>query len=305
VVQGVREMFAGYRQGWVVQPVVRFDPQAARLGLERLAGEVSRPPVNASFALEGTRLVEKPGQLGYTINVEATIARLAENPQRYLEGAPLDLALMPVSPRVSDVSASMAEAQRLLDTPVQITAYDVLSDETLTLSASKEVVAGWLAVTPTEAGPVVTVDESKTAAYLESLNGTLGAGRALNPTELAGPLAAAVREGRTLAVTLRHGPTKYIVEPGDTLLKIGWKAGMPYWMILEANPGLDPENLWAGQELVIPSKDGLLPLPVVPGKRIIISISKQRMWVQENGERIQDFVISTGIDRCTYLKCFL
>jgi lipoprotein-anchoring transpeptidase ErfK/SrfK len=35
----------------------------------------------------------------------------------------------------------------------------------------------------------------------------------------------------------------------------------------------------------------------VPGKRIVISISKQRLWVYENGESIGKYKISTGIDR--------
>jgi lipoprotein-anchoring transpeptidase ErfK/SrfK len=72
---------------------------------------------------------------------------------------------------------------------------------------------------------------------------------------------------------------------------------MPYWMILHANPGLDPDTLWVGAELVVPSKDDLLPLPIIPGKRIVISIGKQHMGVYQNGSLLRDFVISTGIDR--------
>ena len=81
------------------------------------------------------------------------------------------------------------------------------------------------------------------------------------------------------------------------MLKLGWKLGMPYWMILQANPGLDPDALIAGSTLTIPSKDTLLPLPVIADKRILISLSKQRLTVFQNGEQIRQFVISTGIDR--------
>jgi len=49
--------------------------------------------------------------------------------------------------------------------------------------------------------------------------------------------------------------------------------------------------------LNIPSKDDLLPLPVVPNKRIIISITHQRLQVYENGQQIAVHKISTGIDR--------
>lgn len=69
------------------------------------------------------------------------------------------------------------------------------------------------------------------------------------------------------------------------------------WKILEANPGLDPDHLYSGQVLNLPSKDTLLPLDVIPNKRIVISISKQKLMVYENNQLIKKFVISTGVDR--------
>jgi LysM repeat protein len=294
---GVSDMLRGYRQAWEVEPVVSFDPDAARAGLQSLAVQVSQPPVDASFYLEGTQLVEAPGKLGYTINIPETQALLAASPRTLLEGGVLNLKLQPVAPRITDVSASMAEARRLLETPVSIRAYDPLTDETLDLPVPKESLAAWLRVENGEAGPQVGVDETRAAEYLSQLSATLGQARYIDGGQYGLPLAQAVREGGTLTVQLRHSPTQYKVESGDTLLKIGWKVGIPFWMILEANPGLDPDHMWAGQEITLPSKDELLPLPVAPGKRIVISISKQRLWVYENGERIKDFVISTGIDR--------
>ena len=294
---GVSQMLRGYREPQPVQPVIGYDPAAARLGLEALSARVSRLPVDASFRLEGTRLVEIPGELGYTINIEETQALLAAGPDAVLQGGYLSLKLQPVSPQVTDVSAAMAGAQRLLDTPVLLYAYDPLSDERLELQVPKETLAGWLRVENLEAGPRLEVDPAQAAEYLRSLDGSLGASRYISPDQHASELARAIGEGRPLTVTLRHAPSKYTVRSGDTLLKIGWNTGIPFWMILEANPGLDPENLWAGQEINLPSKDELLPLPVVPGKRIIISIDRQRMWVVEGGERIEEFVISTGIDR--------
>src|SRR5262249_19832875 len=51
------------------------------------------------------------------------------------------------------------------------------------------------------------------------------------------------------------------------------------------------------QTLNIPSKDVLLPLPVVPGKRLKLSISEQRLYGYENKQQVFEYVISTGIDR--------
>jgi LysM repeat protein len=98
-------------------------------------------------------------------------------------------------------------------------------------------------------------------------------------------------------LAIRHKSTQYTVEPGDTLIAISMEVGIPYWKILESNPGISADSVPAGQKLVIPSKNDLLPLPVVRGKRIVISISQQRMWTYENGQRKKEYIVSTGIDK--------
>jgi lipoprotein-anchoring transpeptidase ErfK/SrfK len=77
---------------------------------------------------------------------------------------------------------------------------------------------------------------------------------------------------------------------------MGWELDFPYWMIMDANPHLYSSPLEYGRELVIPSKDELMPLPVIPNKRIIISISDQRLRAYEDGEMLWEFIVSTGID---------
>jgi lipoprotein-anchoring transpeptidase ErfK/SrfK len=63
--------------------------------------------------------------------------------------------------------------------------------------------------------------------------------------------------------------------------------------------------LSVGQTITIPSLDEMLPLPVVFGKRIVVSISKQHMWVYENGQIKWDWLASTGIpDSPTYAGIF-
>jgi lipoprotein-anchoring transpeptidase ErfK/SrfK len=67
------------------------------------------------------------------------------------------------------------------------------------------------------------------------------------------------------------------------------------WRIQRANPGVNLEALSAGQTINMPSKDELLPLPIVSSKRIVVSISQQRMWVYENGQVRWNWPASTGI----------
>jgi LysM repeat protein len=209
----------------------------------------------------------------------------------------LEAALMPVPPRINDVTPALAEAQRLLQTPAGFRAYDPITDETLDYTIPPEVFGNWLTVLPGEQGPQVGIDEGKGMEYLRALSDTIGPERWIDAETYGPQLAQAVGQGAVTTIILNHNPTTYTVQPGDTLLKIGWNVGIPFWMILEANPGLDPEALWAGEQITIPSKDLLLPLPVVPGKRIVISISEQRLWAYQDGALAAKHVISTGIDR--------
>ena len=55
-------------------------------------------------------------------------------------------------------------------------------------------------------------------------------------------------------------------------------------------------RLSVGQSITIPSQDNLLPLPIIWDKRIVVSISQQRVRVYENGAIKWDWIASTGID---------
>jgi hypothetical protein len=59
---------------------------------------------------------------------------------------------------------------------------------------------------------------------------------------------------------------------------------------------LDMNNLPTGETITIPSRNEMLPLPVIQNKRIVISIAEQRMWTYENGNLLNEYIVSTGID---------
>lgn len=291
------QMVRSLDKGWGIAPVVIYDPQAASAGLEALIPEASLAPVNASLRVQGDQLVEIPGQIGYTINIEDTLAKLAENPRAVMIDGNFKLLLKPVPPNVNDASAAIAQAEAILSTPVQIKAYDPISDEWQEWSPGRQEIASWLVIESSPAGPQIRINGQKVTDYVASLGTSLGPERWIDPAQYQGDFSEDVISGRPITFIVRHKPTAYIVQSGDTLIKIGWKVGMPYWKILLANPGLDEKALYAGQEIVIPSKDDLLPLPVVLNKRIVISISEQRLWVYQDGNKIEKYVISTGIDR--------
>jgi lipoprotein-anchoring transpeptidase ErfK/SrfK len=297
ILDDVRQMFNSYLDGFKIIPVVTFDKDTARAGLEELAAEIGLPPKDASLYIDGAELIPIPGELGYTINVDETMALLENDPDGVMLNGSAQIILMPLIPGVNDVSGVITEAQQFLDAQVSILAYDPISNEHMDWEVERETIGSWLKFEPGDSGPQVALDESMVAEYLSELNISIGPDRYLDTNDLEFQLAQAVRQGDQISLIIKHKPTNYVVQRGDTMLKLGWRLGMPYWMILQANPGLDPENLITGTELIIPSKDELLPLPVIPNKRIVLSIKKQQLKVYEDGELLSKHPISTGIDR--------
>jgi lipoprotein-anchoring transpeptidase ErfK/SrfK len=93
---------------------------------------------------------------------------------------------------------------------------------------------------------------------------------------------------------LYHQEQEHLVQAGETLSSIGYDYGLPYPWLEQANPGLG-NSLRPGQRLTIPSPDLLLPLPVVEEKRLVVSLTEQKMWAYESGEIKWEWPVSTGI----------
>ena len=291
------QLLYSLRNGLEVTPVIHFDPEIARRKLEELNLQATMPATDARLGFENGEFYALPAELGYTFNLEATMSLLIADPGEILRTGVLHIVLKPLPPQIVDVSPALEGARRLLARPVIIHAYDPISDEHIEWEVPRQVVGSWIKVDSQAQGYTLSLDASRSHEYLASLNGQLSPDRYFGDIEGQLNLEAGDPERLILPVAVRHHPTTYTVQPGDTLLKIGWNLGIPFWMILQANPGLDPDVLQAGQVLTIPSKDDLLPLAVIPGKRVIINISGQRLSIYQAGELLSKHKISTGVDR--------
>lgn len=297
LIGGFGEMLESQRSGREIPVELSFDPESAQAGLQAFAAQVNIPPVNASLSIDGESLTATPGVQGYNLDIERTLQSIAADPRAVLTARRLTLALAPVAPRLRDVSAVKAQAEALLSQPFSLQAYDPISDEHLSWPVPKEVIASWMRINTTNDAVTLSIDETQAAQYAAGLAGSLGPERWIDFGENSPSMAQSLQEGKAPTWIVKHQATTYIVEEGDTLLKIGWKVGMPYWRIAQANPDLDQNAMREGQKITIPSKDDLLPLPVIADKRIVISISEQHMWTYQDEKQLNDYVISTGIDR--------
>ncbi len=285
------------KDGWVLLPMIHFDENFARQGLENLTPKLSKEPRNASIQFDGGKLTSTPGEMGYTVNIQETIELIKQNPYQVMQDNTLQVALQPLSPQVSDLSPILGQVEQFINTPASFRAYDALSDEFFTFQIPKESLVSWITIEMQDQVPAIGLDQGKIQNSLQAWQTELGNGRFFEPTQTAQIISDAVEKGSVPIVIISHPSTDYTVQPGDTLLKIGWKVGLPYWKIVQANPGINPDKLLAGSVITIPSKDEMLTLPIVSNKRIVISIQKQRLWAYQDGNSINQFVISTGIDR--------
>jgi LysM repeat protein len=86
----------------------------------------------------------------------------------------------------------------------------------------------------------------------------------------------------------------YTVRAGDTLASIAYRHGTTVWAIANANGLANPNYIFPGQKLRIPA-GGSAPAPASGGgKRIVVDLSDQRMYVYQNGQLLWNWVVSTG-----------
>ncbi len=281
-----------------VAPVLAIDEPTARSALERVAAEVAVPPTEATLRLEGGELVPVPGQPGRMLDVEAALSSLRSTVAAGQTDIALEAAFLPSPPRVADASPLLAQARELLKRQIELSAYDVLSDQTFVWTLGRQEIATWLRVQPSDDEGTLTVrpDPLAVQTTLTGLAATMGEGRGFRIEEAASQVVQALQGGGgSVALYLTHPERTYVVQPGDVFDSIAVRFGIPPAVLAEANPGIDPGLLVPGQVLTIPSPDVLIPYLPVRNKRIVISIPKQRMRVFENGALLWDWPVSTGI----------
>ncbi len=110
----------------------------------------------------------------------------------------------------------------------------------------------------------------------------------------------------------------YTVRSGDTLSGISARFDVSIAGIMRANNLRNARAIYAGQKLYLPKEPDSpgrasttaaaaanAPAVKTRGKAIYVSLSKQRMWVYENGKLLWTFLVSTGTpDRATKAGTF-
>jgi lipoprotein-anchoring transpeptidase ErfK/SrfK len=277
-----------------VPPVIGIDIVTAAVALDDLSSRFEIPAVNAGVRLVNGQVVAAPAQEGRVLDVVAQIKRLELDVAGEVADGEIDLSMRRVIPTVTDATPMLTLASQLLTNPLQITAYDPITDERVNWSVSPEQWSQWITTSNTNQLSLA-LDDPALRNYLTSQQSTLRTPQYLKMDEAAASVQHALAQGSTFStVRIYHEDTTHSVQAGETLISLAWDYGLPYPWIQQANPGIG-ETLSVGQSLTIPSADNLFEFPPVPGKRIVVSMGEQRVRVYENGNVRWDWIASTGI----------
>ena len=293
-ISGLRDVASG---NFEVEPVWMLDSSQALDLLERLTPEIGIEPVNAGVAIRDGEAHAFPAREGLALDLEMTLDYLKANPTEVVRTGRLPLATYPVAAQITDAEVYASEAQRYLSKQVDIRGFDPIQNERAEWEIRPPEWQEWLSlvVTPGEIDPYSwVVDERKAQQYMATGWSWLGEQRYLDAEEIVPAMIEAITSGQTgIDARVYHQPQQHTVKPGESYSSIGYNYGIPYPWIQQANPGI--EALAVGDVVTVPSADEMLPLPVVPNKRVVVSISQQRAWVYEEGELKWEWPISTGI----------
>jgi hypothetical protein len=293
VVAGVEQMLA---EGWQALPQVSFYPEIARAALEAWSARVYVPPVEATLALQGGEVLQRSGQAGKVLDVEASLGLLQADPAGILlDYQIVPLVMVPVEPDIWDVSEPAAIAESMIGSGLTLKAYDPVLDEWFTWEPGREKIASWLKVERGRSAYSVELVDERLRAYVEELNRSLGEERYFDFEEALGMAMRGLQGEPVEPLRVHYQPMTYTVQRPQTLTSLGAQIGMPYWKIIDANPQLAGRNPYVGETITLPAKDAMLTLPVIMNKRILISIAEQHLWVYQDGELIKDHVISSGM----------
>lgn len=278
-------------------PTIRINTAVAEQTLRDLTAQIEVVPINAGLQLVSGTIALRPPRDGRALNIAATLAPLERNAAAALSDGELELVMISIQPEILDASPIAEAASALLANPFEIRVYDPVTGDSDYWTLMPETWVEWLTAVPDAAEPpglAISLDPQSLRAYLSERQSELGGSRTLNLDESVSAVQSAASRGElTAAVRAYHRDLQHVVQPGETIISIAYDYGIPYPYVQQANGGIDAVSV--GQTITLPSHDVMLPEPVIFNKRIVVSISEQRVRAYENGSLKWDWIASTGI----------
>lgn len=175
-VKRLMDQLLAWYAGRDLPPVLIYDQRLAWQYLSALAQQINRPAVEASLQVVGLEVQAVPGQIGRTLDLEATMAPL-EAQLRSLSDGLIPLVIRETPPAILDASAQAEQARQMLSAPLTLTLPEAVSGDPGPWVLPPEQIAGMLTITRQQAQDgaryQVALDEQKLYDYLTGLAPTI------------------------------------------------------------------------------------------------------------------------------------
>ncbi len=276
--------------------VVQVDTDIATAELIRLSDFINMQPVDAGLALVNGQVIATEPQFGRSLDTQATLAILVNQPDDLADGI-VDVVMAEIAPMIMDATPMVAMAQQMLSQSFNINIFDPVTGDSVTWAIPADVWVSWLSGVSSDNGKVsLNLHDNAVRNYLTAqVNNTFDSTRSIDIDTALATIQQAVANGnlQDIYVNVQHTTRQHIVQAGESITSIAWDYGFPYPYLQELNSGL--QSVSVGQTINIPAADTFLTEPANPNKRIVVSISQQRVYVYEKNQLKWDWSASTGI----------
>jgi vancomycin resistance protein YoaR len=158
------DRYAAWHGGRFLSPVMLYNETAAQQYLDQIISQVNRPTVEASLSVNGTEVVVVPGQVGRSVDIQATLAELRSYLPSMTDGL-IPLEITEASPAILDTSQQAEVARRILSAPL-----------TLKIPDARESDPGPWVIPPDQLAEMLTiqrVNSAEGARYQIALDGQI------------------------------------------------------------------------------------------------------------------------------------
>ncbi len=262
--------------------------------LQNSADKISIDVVQPQIVVTDGVAAAIQGSAGRQLDVAATLALWQENWFAAVEAGGLEMVTQPIDPSLLPVEKFVDDVNVVLSRPIEINGYDPIRNEIVKVPVSAEYWVEWLQFSVENDALITDANTREIAQFLEIQNASFD-GRFFSTRDAENIRKAILTNNEAIDLRIFYPDIAHIVESGETIASIGKKYGIPYPYLTELNPDVEPTQLRAGTEIIVPSPDSMIPLPVLRGKRIIVSLSTQRMTAYEGDVVKWDWPISSGM----------
>jgi vancomycin resistance protein YoaR len=119
----LNDQWRTWRNGSNIAPIFVFDERIAYMQIKQIASLIDKPVLEAELSLNGAEVLVRSGQIGRTVNIDATIEKIALLLPTMRDGM-VELVIEETPPYILDAEEQAALAKRILSKPLILTAED-------------------------------------------------------------------------------------------------------------------------------------------------------------------------------------